>query len=85
MTRFEELFAELFAECREVTAHVSVRALALTLLARHELRSAGAAQLASALLISESDPSSLTMVCLDRRLAEAAEREGLRVLSWPDG
>jgi hypothetical protein len=37
----------------------------------------------AALLIAESESSSLAMVVLDRRLAEAAEREGLQVVTWP--
>ena len=52
--------------------------------ARHALRAADAAQLAAALLIADPDPASLTMVVLDRRLADAAAREGLMVLSWPE-
>jgi len=65
----------------EVTDLLSVRSRALPLLARHPLRAADSAQLAAALLVAESDPASLTFVCLDERLAMAAEREGLRVLS----
>jgi uncharacterized protein len=75
-------FDDLFAAFSEVVDLSAVRSRALALLARHALRSADAAQLASALLVAEGDPSSLEMVCLDRRLADAADREGLRVLSW---
>ena len=60
-----------------------MRRLAAPLLARHSLRSAEAAQLASALLVSQPDAASLPVVCFDQRLAEAAEREGFRVLGWP--
>jgi len=56
---------------------------ALPLLARHPLRAADAAQLGAALLVADPDPASLVMVVLDRRLAAAAEREGLVVLTWP--
>jgi hypothetical protein len=48
------------------------------------LRAADAAQLGAALLIADPDPSSLTMVVLDRRLSMSAEREGLRVLTWSE-
>ena len=65
----------------EVTDLLAVRAKGLALLARHAIRAADAAQLAAALLISEPDPASLTMVVLDRRLAEAAAREGLDVIT----
>jgi uncharacterized protein len=53
----------------------------MALLGRHPLRAADAAQVAAALLIAPSDPSQLTFVCLDARLAEAAEREGLRIVA----
>lgn len=68
----------------EVTDLFTVRSLAATLLARHSLRTADALQLAAALVVAEGNPGgALTFVVLDRRLAEAADREGLEVLSWP--
>ena len=73
-------FAELARSWDEVVDLPAVRARALALLARNSLRAADAAQLAAALLVAEDDPSSLTFVCLDRELAVAADREGLRVL-----
>lgn len=72
------------SDAHEVIDVAAVRVRAVTLLARHALRAADAAQLAAALLVADPDPSSLTMVVLDRRLADAAAREGLSVLSWPD-
>ncbi len=74
----------LTASAREVVDLLAVRQLAVRLLSRHPLRAADAAQLAAALLVAEDDPSSLAMACFDRPLAEAAEREGLRVLTWPE-
>lgn len=71
-------------DAHEVTDLGAVRTRAVTLLARHSLRAADAAQLAAALLIAEPDPASVTMVVFDRRLANAADREGLRVLTWPE-
>ena len=71
-------------DAHEVTDLSAVRSRAVALLARHPLRAADAAQLAAALLIAETDPASLAMVVLDRRLASAAEREGLHVLTWPE-
>jgi hypothetical protein len=65
----------------EVMDLVAVRSKALGLLARHDLRAADAAHLAAALIAAQEDPSTLPFVCFDDRLAEAAEREGLRVLS----
>lgn len=67
----------------EVCDLLAVRARAQLLLARYSLRAADATQLGAALLVAEPEPSSLNMVVLDRRLAEAAEREGLQVLTWP--
>jgi uncharacterized protein len=74
----------LARDAHEVADVAAVRTRAIALLARHPLRAADAAQLGAALLVADPDPTSLTMVVLDRRLAEAAEREGLRVLSWSE-
>jgi predicted nucleic acid-binding protein len=76
-----ERFDELAMSWDEVVDLFAVRARALSLLARHDLRAADAAQLGAALLTAEDHPASLTFVCLDDRLAAAAEREGLRVLT----
>lgn len=73
--------ARIAADAHEVSDIAAVRSRALPLLARHPLRAADAAQLGAALLIADPDPSSLTIVVLDQRLAHAAEREGLRVLT----
>lgn len=69
-------------DAHEVTDLSAVRVRAIALLARHSLRAADALQLGAALLVADPDPASLTMAVLDRRLAAAAEREGLRVLTW---
>ncbi len=73
-------FAALAETWDEVTDLLAARARALPLLARHPLRAADAAQLAAALLVTEQGQTALTFVCLDERLATAAELEGLRVL-----
>lgn len=75
--------ARVAADAHEVSDIAAVRSRAIPLLARHPLRAADAAQLGAALLIADPDPSSLTVVVLDQRLAISAEREGLRVLTWP--
>lgn len=49
------------------------------LLRVHPLRAADSLQLAAAVLASEGRPSTLEFVCLDDRLATAAEREGFVV------
>ncbi len=76
--------ARIASDAHEVIDVAAVRARALAVLARHALRAADALQLAAALLVADPDPSSLAMVVLDRRLADAAAREGLNVLSWPE-
>ncbi|HVV49202.1 MAG TPA: type II toxin-antitoxin system VapC family toxin [Polyangia bacterium] len=65
----------------EVTDLLAVRTKAMALLARYAIRAADAAQLGAALVFAEPDPASLTLVVLDRRLAEAAAREGLGVVT----
>lgn len=77
--------SRIAAGLHEVTDLLSVRTRAASLLARHPLRAADAAQLAAALLVSEGDAGSLTFVSLDRDLALAAEKEGFPVLTWPSG
>lgn len=65
----------------EVTDLLAVRAKSIPLLGRHALRAADAAQLGAALVVSDPAPGSLTVVVLDRKLAQAAAREGFEVLT----
>lgn len=58
----------------------AVKRRAMRLLSVHALRSADALQLGAALLVADNDADSLELVTLDARLAEAARREGFRVL-----
>lgn len=62
---------------------LAVRSRAMRLLARHPLRAADAAQLAAALLIGDELRAPPSFVCLDERLATAAEREGLGTVPGP--
>lgn len=64
--------------CVDDLAHIDRRARRL--LGLHDLRAADALQLAAALVACDEQPSLLPFVTLDRRLAEAARREGFRVL-----
>ncbi len=57
-----------------------VQQRARRLLALHSLPAADALQLAAALVASDETPAALPFVTLDERLAEAARREGFRVL-----
>lgn len=67
----------------EITDLLSVRTRALSVLARHPLRAADAAQLGAALLLRDQLGTDVVFVCLDERLSSAAEREGLPVLPSP--
>ncbi len=71
---------ELAGSWDEVTDALAVRRRAVPLLARHPLRAADAAQLAAALLIAPETGPAMGFVCLDERLGETAEREGLVVV-----
>lgn len=70
--------AELAEVWDEVTDVLMVRRRALAVLARHPLRAADAAQLGAALVAAPEAGEPLGFVCLDERLLDAAEREGLR-------
>lgn len=72
-----ERLEDIASEWHEVADLIRVRALAESLIARHPLRAADAGQLAAALLVRKRTRGSLGFVSLDRRLAEAAGREGL--------
>lgn len=65
----------------EVIPADALRGRARRLLRVHPLRSADSLQLAAALSIAGDDPGSLGFVSLDRRLVDAARREGLDVWS----
>ena len=64
----------------EVDALDRVRNRALRLLRFHALRSADAMQLAAALVASGENPRTLDFVCSDKRLSEAASREGFAIV-----
>ena len=64
----------------EVSDLAAVTARAERCLLLHPLRAADAGQLAAALLLSERLAQGIGFVTFDRRLAEAARREGLEVI-----
>jgi uncharacterized protein len=70
----------LAAAWQEVQPSATVRRVAVRLLRVHPLRAADSLQLAAAIVAAENDPSSLPLLTLDDRLAQAAEREGFPVL-----
>ncbi len=72
---------DAFAETWDEVAPTDlIRDHATRLLRVHPLRAADALQLASAIIVSEHRPQVLPLVTLDRRLGEAALREGFSVL-----
>ncbi len=64
----------------EIAPTAQVREQAERLLRVHALRSADAHQLAAALVASGHRPGGLEFVTIDQRLADAARREGFRLL-----
>ncbi len=75
--------AQLALQWDEITDTLAVRRHAKRLLARYPLRAADAGQLAAALVLFEDQPEGQGFVCLDQRLAHAAEMEGFSVLTIP--
>ncbi len=69
--------ADTWNEVRPVD---EVRATAVRFLRVHNLRAADALQLAAAFLAAETKPATLDFVTLDQRLADAARKEGFRVI-----
>lgn len=66
---------------QEVQPIEIVRETAKRLLRVHSLGAADSLQLAAALAVTQHRPSTLDFVCLDQRLAAAAQREGFNVTS----
>lgn len=63
-----------------ITDFLAVRDHAERMVRSYPLRAADALQLGAAITAAEQEPASLEFVTLDRRLAEAAAREGFQVL-----
>ena len=76
-----ERLARLSQSWHEVQPTAPLRTVAQRMLRVHALRAADALQLAAAVAAADGDPASLDLVCLDDRLAEAARREGFRILA----
>lgn len=73
-------FDRFWVGVRVVTAVYAVKERAKRLLGLHALRAADALQLAAALVATYDQPARHEFVSLDARLAEAARREGFRIL-----
>ncbi len=64
----------------EITAVELVRRYAERVVETHPIKAADALQIGAALVAAEDNPEGMEFATLDRNLAEAAEREGFRVL-----
>lgn len=71
---------EIASNADQVEPAPQVQTTAIRMLRVHSLRAADALQLAAALVWTEYDPLNTRFVCLDKRLREAAEREGFHVM-----
>lgn len=69
----------LAAAWHEIDASDMLRECAVRLLRVHPLRAADAVQLSAAVIAAEMRPTSLAFVTADRRLADAARKEGFAV------
>jgi predicted nucleic acid-binding protein len=72
--------ALLSASWSEVPPTADVRRIARRLVRVHPLRGADALQLSAAITAADGNPEQLPFVTLDARLADAADREGFRVV-----
>ena len=75
-----ERLRDLRSRTFEIAPIEDVRTRALRLFSAHSLRAADALQLAAALTWCEEQPSGESFVCLDKRLRDAARREGFTVI-----
>lgn len=73
----------LAAAWHEIDPSDAAREAASRFLRVHPLRATDALQLAAAFLAAERRPSTLDLVTLDERLAEAAGKEGFGVVEVP--
>jgi predicted nucleic acid-binding protein len=70
-------WGQIYAD--EVAPAEHVRTASVRILRVHDLRAADSLQLAAALIWINHDPSGAGFVCLDKRLREAAAKEGFDV------
>ena len=79
----KQRLAKLENAWTEVIQYEAVRSRARRLLETHSLRTADALHLAAALVAVEERPTEMEFVTFDQRLAEAAGKEGFKVLGTP--
>jgi len=78
--QFKDRLTTLRQCWNEVQAQEIVRARAERIIALHDLRAADALQLAAALVACEERPERISFASFDKRLSDAALREGFTVL-----
>lgn len=71
---------QLADDAGEIEPTMEIRLAAIRILRVHHLQAADSLQLAAALVWTDHNPSGAGFVCLDKRLREAAEKEGFEVL-----
>ena len=71
---------EVVSDADQIDPGEQIRQAALRAVRTHDLRAADALQLAAALVWTGHEPLATGFVCLDKRLRDAAEREGFSVL-----
>ena len=74
---------EAWERWSEVTAVDVVRGHAERIVETYPLKAADALQIGAALVAAQRNPALHEFVTFDESLATSAEREGLRVLTWP--
>ena len=82
--RTEEWLFHLQHTWTEIQPSDELRLAAGRIVRVHDLRAADAFQLAAALMASERSLETLPFVCFDKRLSQAAQREGLLVINPPE-
>jgi uncharacterized protein len=85
MTLASNRLTQLANGWHEIEPREIVRESAMRFLRVHPLRASDALQLAAAFIAAERRPSSLELVTLDERLAEAARKEGLALVDLTAG
>ncbi|MHB1455572.1 MAG: type II toxin-antitoxin system VapC family toxin [Armatimonadota bacterium] len=75
-----KIVQQLADDADEVEPTEHVRLASMRILKVHNLRAADSLQLAAALAWMDHDPGCAGFVCLDKRLREAAEKEGFVVM-----
>lgn len=75
----------LAEQWQEIQPVEPIRTAAVRLLRVHPLKAADSLQLAAAVIAAGHEASTLEFVTLDDRLADAAAREGFRILRSPMG